>query len=843
MRLSEREVQVLRRLADAGPAGVRREQLERDIWGFAPTVRSEAVPVAMRRLRAKLEADPSEPINLRTVRGEGWTLEVRTHLEAASLPLLPMPRDALVGRGELVESLVTALQGGAGLVTLWGPGGVGKTRLSLEIARGWKRGGRGALFCDLSSCDGADRLVELLAQALCVRGDGARSRQVGEALAARGPMLVLLDNVEHLLDATGEQVVAWRTLAPDTRFLLTSREPVSVSGERVVPVPPLPEPDAIALIRERAERRTPGCLAHASDRDLAVLVSRLECLPLALELAATRLAVLGPAELLGRLSAPLDVLVSTDRDRPDRHRTMRNTVSWSWSLLSPRQQRCLAHLCAFAGPVALADVEGVVLPESGARDLVLQELLERSLVRPVEVGPRRRFGLFDVVRSYVMERLPDEVAAARVRHGRWLAGRVSHWLDTYARERDEAAIQALHDYEVELLAALSRDQPGPVRKVLALGQSVGARYRGSEVQRRLWLDEAWVLRESSDALHDFLLLETAQAAWLGGRVALAVERLDTPSEGRGVGWARRALLRAEIDLAQGRLAEATARLDRIDREGEALPIWLGLCVRVLRARAIAHGGDTDAGIREMRRVHLAFGEVGDGIGERWSAAVLGVLLQSSGRHGESVRLFEGLARSYAAARNGSSEGHALAQLAHALSAQGQVDRAEPVFHRAIRTLSLAGAGQTLGITWLQLAWMHLQVGAYEQASEALDRAGALLGEADNVSRLRYVQADRALVLAAAGEVEASIEALERVVAAFPARAKDVAAYHGALALLSARIGRKAQAESWRAHALLEGLSEAAQAVLGRAMDGAAEVEISQDAPAEARVLCALYAAL
>jgi predicted ATPase/class 3 adenylate cyclase len=322
--------------------------------------------------------------------------------------------DPFVGRDDALQALAQALEEGARLVTVLGMGGIGKTRLVQRYARGWLGGyPGGAWFCDLSAARSLDGIVHAVAQTLGVPpAQSEPVQQLGRALAGRGECLLILDNFEQVSRWAGPTLGHWMAAAPQVRFIATSREVLGIAGEQVQVLAPLSDAAARQLFIARMQAAGMESPLDAVDAAaLPALVEQLDCLPLAIELAAARARVVPPADQVRRMGERFRLLVGRG-GRHDRQATMRAALDGSWDLLSAEEQRALAALSVFEGGFTLdaaAAVIGPVTQGPWPEDLV-QSLVEKSLLRRLHA---RRFGLLRTVQDYAAEKLDDGQVVAR----------------------------------------------------------------------------------------------------------------------------------------------------------------------------------------------------------------------------------------------------------------------------------------------------------------------------------------------------------------------------------------------------------------------------------------------
>jgi predicted ATPase/class 3 adenylate cyclase len=346
-------------------------------------------------------------------------------------PKLPVPRGRLIGRDEAVASLAATMSSGERLVTLTGVGGVGKTRLALAAAAA--SGSAfvdGASFVELASVADPDLLPRAIADALGMSaGGGLDGRDgIGLYLAPRNALLIL-DNCEHVLDACADLVDLILETAPRVVVLATSREPLAVEGERVWPVRSLAGPERAGelspsevLFWERA--RAGGELADTPEHRAAVaeICRRLDGIPLAIELAASRVRHFPPQQLLALLDDRFRLLAGGKRRSQQRHQTLQATMDWSYALLTLTEQQLLRTLSAFSGGFVLD--AAIAVGANGDTDTVntLTQLVDKSLVELDESESEARYRLLETVRLYARQKLVDEHEAASVfdRHADWI---------------------------------------------------------------------------------------------------------------------------------------------------------------------------------------------------------------------------------------------------------------------------------------------------------------------------------------------------------------------------------------------------------------------------------------
>ena len=391
--------------------------------------------------------------------------------------MLPLPPNALVGRARELDELVSLLARRADrLIVLTGAGGSGKTRLAVEAARQAASSyANGALFIELAPLRDPGLVIPTIAHevGLAVGAEDDVLDVLAATLATQETLLVL-DNVEHVRDAaTSFPLLVAR--APRLTLLVTSRTVLHVSGERVVPVSPLPEDDALELFAHRARLLDPELVLSGEDEaDAREVCRRVDCLPLAVELAAARVRTLTPRALRSRLETRLGLLTGGPRDLPARQRTLRETIAWSVELLDDESRQTLARLSVFPAGASLEAAEQVCEAELDT----ISTLVDHHLVQRGTWRSRPRLSLMETLHEYASELLGasgDDLERTRRRHAEWcltfveqaepnLSGdQQAEWLNELEWEHDSlrAALDYLDeagetDLQLRLTVLLSR---------------------------------------------------------------------------------------------------------------------------------------------------------------------------------------------------------------------------------------------------------------------------------------------------------------------------------------------------------------------------------------------------
>lgn len=426
---------------------------------------------------------------------------------------VPTPLTNLVGRQAEVADL-RGLLADRRLVTLTGVGGCGKTRLAIAVASQphWHTPD-GARFVDLTPVADAELVAATVAAALGVAEDPAAGPLAALTRHLRPQRcLLVLDNCEHVVRSCAYLVTALLEACPHLRVLATSRETLGVLGEVIWPVPPLAVPrspvpgglaqarryESVRLFLDRATLATTRGLTDADADALATVCARLDGLPLAIELAAARTAVLTVAELADRLNDPAVLYADRHTARPD-HRALDLAIAWSYDLLDPATRSRFRRLAVFAGGFTL-DAAEAVWPDRGCRATVdlLADLVAKSLVVMEPVGEQARYRLLETIGRWAAARLaevPEEERDTRDRHARYylaLAEEADRWL----KRPDQGGgrlrlLAAEHENLRAALAWLAEGNPNPAAQLrLAVALAWYCRLRGRYSEGRGWLERA-----------------------------------------------------------------------------------------------------------------------------------------------------------------------------------------------------------------------------------------------------------------------------------------------------------------------------------------------------------------
>lgn len=660
---------------------------------------------------------------------------LRDATDAALVPHnLPASLTPLIGRERERAAVGDALRDGARLLTLTGPGGIGKTRLALEAASGLVRSDAafpdGVWFVELAPLTDPARLVQVVSGVFGLTAEAHRSQAevLVDALRLRRVLLVL-DNCEHLVSACADLAHLLLRACPRVAVLATSREPLKVLGETVQRVPPLacPDPaqsvtprdlgdfDAVRLFLERAAAARGGfCLTEHNAPAVAQICSRLDGIPLALELAAARTSALSVGQIAARLDDRFGLLAHGVRAAPIRQQTLAGAVGWSYELLDEPDRRLFRRLGIFAGGWTLEDAEAVCGEPDEPADRVLDglaRLVDKSLVQ-AEDGPgqARWYRLLDTLRHFALERLAasGEEALVRERH--------LHWYCTLAEVADDWLRWRRG------LSWAEREQ-WLVRITWEYANCRSAWQWAVECGDAAHVDEA--LRLAVGLFPYFWVTSTLPEGrdWLDRLLALHADAPPTAARARALAAAAKLAMHNGDDTVGRRLAEAYLALPHVlwTQQSTAL-VHVTLAVVALR-----HG--ETGGARQHAAAGLilsrACGEVSAAMYPPYLASVAvaeGNLDEAQDLYEEG--LWEGRAEDFRLAI-----GMALEGLGRVARLRGDASLARTVLEEALAALRSVGPMPQTGLVLVTLGELALQQGDTAQARarwcQGLELAGAL----------------------------------------------------------------------------------------------------------------------
>ncbi len=743
----------------AAEAGLSRDAIALLERGARRSPRPDTVALLARAL--KLSADERTLLlSAAQPRGRGVT----TGAPSSRLsPALPLRLTSFVGReSEIAE--VRELLRARRLLTLTGPGGIGKTSLALEVASAAQRDfPDGVAFVELAGLADGELVPFAVASALDVRERQDKpipqdkpilatlSRSVGE-----GQRLLVLDDCDLLLQGCAEVSRALLKACPKLKILATSREPLRVEAEVLWRVPPLTLPregeqslekiaqsEAVRLFVERAKAAYSDFgLTRANAPSVAEICRRLDGIALAIELAAARVALLTPEQISRSLSDRFRLLTSSSRTALPRHQTLRALIDWSYDLLDEPERALLRRLSVFAGGCSLEAVERVCAGRGIATDEVLEllaRLVDKSLV-VVEsgTGQESRYWLLDTIRQYARERLEEagEAAEVNARHREWLVELAERAEPELTGPSSQEWLSRIEREEHNLRTALERSLEADPAMGLRLAGSLQHYWqaRGSVTEGRRWL-EALLAQGPPPRAEQAKDYATA-AAGLQASLELFRELGDKRGIARsllGLSWLT---LRSVPSRASVMLEESLGLFRELgDDWGVGLALAYLSDIAGSRERAVA--------LREEALVHSRL--AGDWRGVASTLYVLGLLSQSGCDYERARTLFEESVSLLRKIGHGWSAGWALSGLGALAMGEGDYGRA-----RALLEESLALGRELkdeLGITWRLLYLGHLA-----RLEGRCDEARSLLEECLTLSRTRGFNDYHSLSLVSLGSL-------------------------------------------------------------------------------------------
>jgi predicted ATPase/Tfp pilus assembly protein PilF len=662
---------------------------------------------------------------------------------------LAVPASRFIGRGEDLAALARLFDEGRRLVTVWGPAGMGKTRLAQEfaLARAEAHPEEAAWLCELEEARDLKAFCGAVARALGAavaagkKDDGTVAR-IGRVLAAQGSALLVLDNLEQVIGPAASAVDVWIRAAPEVRFLVTSRERTRLPGEVSYELSPLslPEPDpeapaseAVELFLDRVNAQRPRRpLGAESAPVVAALVRTLEGIPLAIELAAARVEVLGLPALLSRLEHRLDLLGGSLRGVEARQATMRNAVAWSWDLLDEPDRRALARCSAFRGGFSLEAADAVL--GEPALDRV-QSLRDKSLLRALARDGARppaavRFSLYEAVRELAAEKLAErgEEGLVAERHAAYyLAAGEAHAAE-WERKGSVDALDRIGEELPNLLAIVERALDRPPTPAAA-----------AEALRALMVIDPVLATRGPFGIHLELLDRALEAARLASADPLLEARaLSARGRARNL-RGHDATGREDLERARERAAALSA-----DHVEAAILRDLGVLHHQRREMAPARSHYEQALALHRRS--------GDRRAEGQVLGNLGALHHDEGHFDEAMRHYEPAISIAASAGDRRTEGIFSGNVGLLEQERGAATQARRRYERAVAILEEVGDIRLLAIMLSNLGVLHHEEGRLDEARQSHARAAALLAEVG----------DRRSEALAAGRLGATLAALDRI---------------------------------------------------------------------------------
>jgi len=693
--------------------------------------------------------------------GAGFKRARKVLSELAERPTnIVLPPGAFVGRVAELADLQQIFRQGFRLLTMVGPAGTGKTRLATQFAsqlvshfkagEGDKRGG--VWFVDLTDARDVDSICAAVAQALSVPlSPGDAVVQMSHVIASRGDVLIVLDNFEQVAGHAEATIGVWLAAAPGVRFVVTSREYVKVAGETVFEVHPLRVParqeealnsESVMLFVDRARAARPGWQPGAEDQAaIAELVTQLDGMPLAIELAASHMGRLSPQQIVQRLPRRFDLLA-------DRQTTLRGALDWSWQSLTSQEAAVLAQCAVFRGGFTIEAAEAVVSLSHFESPLSVMEVVmalrSKSLIRsyfPRGDELEARYGLYESIREYAFEKLegtPIE-RAARERHARYfleLGSRLAITADGSVEQLDWLELERDNLYSV-FQRAIEAKEPGP-RALLAIAALDPLLTLRGPFSHHLSMIETAIERLPKDPAVEAAALELrGRARQARGRtqeagedylrmLSLAAVLGDTALEGRAeyyCGLVDR--LRGNRRDAQAHFERALALLRQVKdkrMEGRTLS---SLAVLL---HELSFENEATAAYQRALEMHRS---VGDRRYEGITLANLGVLQQAQGLLSQARQQYEQALAIHRELGNRRSEGISHINLGDLNRDLEKFGAAGNHYQSALAILREVGARRFEGVALFSLGSWHQEQGKAEEAVKRYREALPLLGEADD----------------------------------------------------------------------------------------------------------------
>lgn len=668
---------------------------------------------------------------------------------ATQRPTMPSELGPFVGREADLEALERARNDGARLMTLVGPGGMGKTRLAIRF--GWRSADAwpgGIWFCDLTEARSADGIASTVAMSLGVElGRGDPLQQLGHAIASRGACLLVLDNFEQVVAYAPGTVGRWRSQAPEARFLVTSRERLGLEEERTHAIEPLSADEALELFTLRARGLRPGLEITDADAEVArQIVQLLDGIPLAIELAAARIRVMSLTQILEGMRKRFRLLAGGTGAR---HETLEVAIAGSWELLSPWERAAWAQCavfeagCTLEAAIGVLDLEG--WPEAPPVVDVVRSLIDKSLLRTwlpsTEAGdavPDVRFGMYVTLQEYARAKLSSDAAAERKaeeRHGAFYAGYGSDEAIEAVDRHGGATRRRRLERELDNLIPACR-------RAIARGDggTAASTHRAAWRVLRAWGPLGMALELGYAVLEDkrlrsadraLVLVSLGEADWFAGRYE------DVRVHCEAALAIARALANAHLEARAGTfLGRAHFVLGNVDEAGVSFEAALAA------ARAVGDRHSLCAALNGLGMMHHELGRTEEAlvayeealattrdIGDRRLEAVtrvsFGILEHKHGRFDAASAHFEAALAIHRESGNRRSQGTAHLNLGSLRTDQGRIPEAREHTEAALAIARAIGSRGGEGVALVALGELYAEMGEADEARARFESSLAI----------------------------------------------------------------------------------------------------------------------
>jgi predicted ATPase/DNA-binding winged helix-turn-helix (wHTH) protein/Tfp pilus assembly protein PilF len=805
-RLTGTEVELLRYLSARPHEVVPRDELYREVWGHRADLLTRTLDLAVYRLRKKIERDASNPIHVMSVYGRGYTFvpmgESAEDVRPASASEtqkaktnLTREENRFFGRVEESNALNRLMASRSGFITVLGPPGTGKTRFTKHWAAEYLESGEvsSAWFCNLTEARTRQGMLQAVASTLEVslptneEDPEALERLVGHAINALGSTVLLVDNAEQVAQWAGPVLENWWKAADQARFVVTSQVALGVAMEQRMPLSPLPKPSsegedahcpAVQLFVDRARSVQPAfARTQGNQADIAAIVTALDGLPLAIELAAARVHLMPPAVLRERLSNRFRLLKRPKQAGPARHQTLQAALDWSWDLLEPWEKAALAQCHVFHGGFDWEAVEAVVdvsaWPQAPWSIDVVANLVDRSLVMVEENREGlARLSLLTSIAEYACGRAAEfeesDVVEAPLRHARYFSrlgrheyiqslcihgGVARRWRLIRDLENLRAGFETsmmANEGETAALCGLAAAQvlqvQGPVSDGIALMERVAQTELAVAERTRVHQKFAFLL---------FVAGRDSEARHQNER-ALTLSRESGNRRGEGIALANI----SDILSRNGRFEDALAHCQ------ESLAI----------AREVGNRVSEGASLGNLGEVYRKIGQISEALeynrkalsihlemGNRRSEAIIlgntGIVLRNLGRHAEALEHYQQALSIHREVGNLRFEGKAWAYIGVVHLNQAEYGEATECFQAALAIVRKIGSRGEEGMTLGYLGIASLARGDLDTAGDQLRQCIAIMEDLQIVFVSSF-QSYLARVCAEQGELDEARDILD-----------------------------------------------------------------------------------